>query len=348
MPDPWEYPWFAAWDLAFHCVTLAHIDPAFAKAQLILLLREWYMHPNGQMPGLRMELLRRQPAGARLGGASGCSSSTAAPTSRFLARIFHKLLINFTWWVDNKDHGGNNLFQGGFMGLDNIAPLDRSTLPPDVGLPGAGRLHRVDGDVRAGPAGHGAAPGAARPVLRGRGDQVLRALPDHRRRGQRRRPVGRAGRLLLRRAAPAPTASTSRSRSNRWSAWCRSAPRCPTTRCIVDEPARLPRPGRMVPGQPPGIPVARSTPRDIDGATSPAARDGRRRSGWSGCWTTCSRRRGLLSRLRHPGDLGLAPGPSVQRRGRRRRPRRSTTNRPNPPPTCSAATPTGAARSGCR
>ena len=132
MPDPWEYPWFAAWDLAFHCVTLAHIDPAFAKAQLILLLREWYMHPNGQIPAYEWNFSDVNPpvhawAALRVFVLDGGTDFT------FLARVFHKLLINFTWWVDNKDHGGKNLFQGGFMGLDNIAPLDRSTLPPELG-----------------------------------------------------------------------------------------------------------------------------------------------------------------------------------------------------------------------
>jgi len=132
MPDPWEYPWFAAWDLAFHCVTLAHIDPAFAKSQLVLLLREWYMHPNGQIPAYEWNFSDVNPpvhawAALRVFLLDGGTDFT------FLARIFHKLLMNFTWWVDNKDHGGNNLFQGGFMGLDNIAPLDRSTLPPSEG-----------------------------------------------------------------------------------------------------------------------------------------------------------------------------------------------------------------------
>ncbi len=132
MPDPWEYPWFAAWDLAFHCVTLAHIDPGFAKYQLVLLLREWYMHPNGQMPAYEWNFSDVNPpvhawAALRVFNLDGGTDFT------FLARIFHKLLMNFTWWVDNKDHGGNNLFEGGFMGLDNIAPLDRSSLPPSDG-----------------------------------------------------------------------------------------------------------------------------------------------------------------------------------------------------------------------
>ncbi len=132
MPDPWEYPWFAAWDLAFHCVTLAHIDATFAKAQLVLLLREWYMHPNGQIPAYEWNFSDVNPP-VHAWAANKVFEIDGRTDFTFLARIFHKLLINFTWWVDNKDHGGNNLFQGGFMGLDNIAPLDRSALPPSEG-----------------------------------------------------------------------------------------------------------------------------------------------------------------------------------------------------------------------
>ena len=211
MPDPWEYPWFAAWDLAFHCVTLAHIDPAFAKAQLVLLLREWYMHPNGQIPAYEWNFSDVNPP-VHAWAALQVFELDGGTDFTFLARIFHKLLINFTWWVDNKDHGGNNLFEGGFMGLDNIAPLDRSTLPPSDGLPRAGRLHRLDGDVRPGPAGDGAAAGHARPVVRGRGHEVLRALPGHRRRREQRRPVGRAGLRTSTTCCTWPTAPTSRSR----------------------------------------------------------------------------------------------------------------------------------------
>ena len=189
MPDPWEYPWFAAWDLAFHCVTLAHIDPAFAKSQLVLLLREWYMHPNGQIPAYEWNFSDVNPpvhawAALRVFDLDGGTDFT------FLARIFHKLLINFTWWVDNKDHGGNNLFQGGFMGLDNIAPLDRSTLPPSEGY-----LEQADSTAWMAMYALDLLDMALRwrthdRVVRGRGDQVLRALPDHRRRRQQRRACG--------------------------------------------------------------------------------------------------------------------------------------------------------------
>ncbi len=132
MPDPWEYPWYAAWDLAFHCVTLGHIDAAFAKSQLILLLREWYMHPNGQLPAYEWNFSDVNPP-VHAWAAIRVFELDGGTDFHFLERIFHKLLINFTWWVDNKDFGDNNLFEGGFMGLDNISPLDRSTLPIAVG-----------------------------------------------------------------------------------------------------------------------------------------------------------------------------------------------------------------------
>jgi hypothetical protein len=132
MPDPWEYPWFAAWDLAFHCVTMAHIDPEFAKMQLVLILREWYMHPNGQLPAYEWDFGDTNPP-IEAWAALKVFEIDGSRDHRFLGRIFHKLLMNFTWWTNNKDHGADNLFEGGFMGLDNIAPLDRSTLPPEVG-----------------------------------------------------------------------------------------------------------------------------------------------------------------------------------------------------------------------
>ncbi len=132
MPDPWEYPWFAAWDLAFHCVTLAHIDPHFAKDQLILLLREWYLHPDGQLPAYEWNFSDVNPP-VHAWAAIRVFEIDGRTDFEFLARVFHKLLINFTWWVNSKDRGGQNLFDGGFLGLDNIAPLDRSTLPASVG-----------------------------------------------------------------------------------------------------------------------------------------------------------------------------------------------------------------------
>ncbi len=143
MPDKWEYPWYAAWDLGFHCIALALIDPDFAKEQLILLLREWYMHPNGQLPAYewafgdvnppvhawaawRVYKIERRVRGVADRG--------------FLEKVFHKLLLNFTWWVNRKDPDGMNIFQGGFLGLDNIGVFDRS-----APLPTGGHLEQSDG-----------------------------------------------------------------------------------------------------------------------------------------------------------------------------------------------------------
>jgi hypothetical protein len=144
MPDKWEYPWYAAWDLAFHCIPLALLDAGFAKEQLVLLTREWYMHPNGQLPAYEWafgdvnppvhawatwrvyQIDRKQRGG---GG-----------DLAFLERVFHKLMLNFTWWVNRKDAEGRNVFQGGFLGLDNIGVFDRS-----AELPTGGHIDQSDG-----------------------------------------------------------------------------------------------------------------------------------------------------------------------------------------------------------
>ena len=136
MPDKWEYPWFAAWDLAFHCVAMAVIDPDFAQAQLILMLREWYMHPNGQIPAYEWNFGDVNPpvhAWAALRVYQIEQEVWGRKDRAFLERVFHKLLLNFTWWVNRKDTEGNNIFQGGFLGLDNIGVFDRSSVLPDGG-----------------------------------------------------------------------------------------------------------------------------------------------------------------------------------------------------------------------
>ncbi len=138
MPDPWEYPWYAAWDLAFHCVALAHVDPEFAKSQLVLLCREWYMHPNGQLPAYEWSFSDVNPP-VHAWAALRVYEIAGDEDYDFLERVFHKLLLNFTWWVNRKDAEGNNLFEGGFLGLDNIGPFDRSSLPV------SGRLEQSDG-----------------------------------------------------------------------------------------------------------------------------------------------------------------------------------------------------------
>jgi hypothetical protein len=143
MPDKWEYPWYAAWDLAFHTIPLAMVDPEFAKAQLILFTKEWYMHPNGQIPAYEWALGDVNPPvhgwatwrvykiDQKLQGKSDY---------RFLEEVFQKLLLNFTWWVNKKDYNGNNIFQGGFLGMDNIGVFDRSSK-----LPTGGFIEQSDG-----------------------------------------------------------------------------------------------------------------------------------------------------------------------------------------------------------
>ncbi|HVZ36402.1 MAG TPA: glucosidase, partial [Polyangiaceae bacterium] len=142
MPDKWEYPWYAAWDLAFHMIPSVRTDAAFAKQQLTLFLREWYMHPNGQLPAYEFALGDVNPpvhawAAWRVYKMSGRRGERDV---RFLARVFQKLLLNFTWWVNRKDEQGNNLFSGGFLGLDNIGIFDRSQP-----LPTGGVLQQADG-----------------------------------------------------------------------------------------------------------------------------------------------------------------------------------------------------------
>ena len=143
MPDKWEYPWYAAWDLAFHTISLALVDSEFAKQQLILLLREWYMHPNGQIPAYEWAFSDVNPpvhAWAALRVYQMEAKRSGIADRDFLEKIFHKLLLNFTWWVNRKDDEGNNVFEGGFLGLDNIGVFDRNTK-----LPSGGFLEQSDG-----------------------------------------------------------------------------------------------------------------------------------------------------------------------------------------------------------
>lgn len=142
MPDKWEYPWYAAWDLAFHSVAVARVDPALAKDQLVLMLREWYMHPSGQIPAYEFAFGDVNPP-VHAWAVWRVYKMTGPRGGRdrvFLARCFQKLLINFTWWVNRKDPGGKNLFSGGFLGLDNIGVFDRSQP-----LPTGGHLEQADG-----------------------------------------------------------------------------------------------------------------------------------------------------------------------------------------------------------
>ena len=143
MPDKWEYPWYAAWDLAFHCLPLALVDADFAKHQLVLMTREWYMHPSGQLPAYEWAFGDVNPpvhawAARRVYEIE--ARQTGQPDRAFLETVFHKLLLNFTWWVNRKDKDDNNVFQGGFLGLDNISLFDRS-----AALPTGGHIDQADG-----------------------------------------------------------------------------------------------------------------------------------------------------------------------------------------------------------
>jgi hypothetical protein len=143
MPDKWEYPWFAAWDLAFHTIPLVMIDPEFAKRQLVLLTREWYMHPNGQIPAYEWAFGDVNPpvqAWAALRVYNIERSMYGREDTHFLERVFQKLLLNFNWWVNRKDSAGRNVFQGGFLGLDNVGVFNRSDK-----LPTGGYLEQADG-----------------------------------------------------------------------------------------------------------------------------------------------------------------------------------------------------------
>ena len=143
MPDAWEYPWYAAWDSAFHCASFASIDPEFAKDQLLLFTKEWYMAPNGQIPAYEWNFSDVNPpvqAWATLQIYGTDKKITGKPDIKFLKRMFNKLSLNFNWWVNRLDRNDNNVFQGGFLGLDNIGVFDRSH-----GVPGGGSLDQVDG-----------------------------------------------------------------------------------------------------------------------------------------------------------------------------------------------------------
>jgi hypothetical protein len=143
MPDKWEFPWYAAWDLAFHCIPMALMDPCFAKQQLLLMMREWYMKPDGQLPAYEWHFSDVNPpvqAWAALQIYRIEKTKNGKGDISFLKKIFQKLIINFTWWINRKDAKGNNIFHGGFLGLDNIGLFNRS-----IELPGNRRLEQADG-----------------------------------------------------------------------------------------------------------------------------------------------------------------------------------------------------------
>ena len=231
MPDKWEYPWFAAWDLGFHCVALAHVDPAFAKYQLVLLCREWFQHPNGALPAYEWDFGDVNPP-VQAWAALEVFAIDGANDLDFLSRVFDKLLVNFTWWVNLEDSSGISLFEGGFLGLDNIGPLDRSHLP--VG----GTLEQSD--ATGWMAFYALAMAAIASILHrsghrpavGPGTEVPRALRRHPPGDGHVRRVGRRRRALLRPAGHPGRRPPSRSRSVRWSASSRCSPRSCSTSTI--------------------------------------------------------------------------------------------------------------------
>ena len=209
MPDKWEYPWYAAWDLAFHTLPLAIVDPDFAKEQLELMLRGLYLHPSGQMPAYEWNFSDVNPpvhAWATLFLHRTEQALRGQADIDFLRMAFNKLVLNFTWWVNRKDRFGKNVFEGGFLGLDNIGVFDRS-----APLPTGGYLEQADGTAWMGLFTQNMLEialelAAYDPDLRGHGPQVRGAFRLHCRGhepARARRHVGRGGRLLLRPAAAA-------------------------------------------------------------------------------------------------------------------------------------------------
>ena len=336
MPDTWEYPWYAAWDLAFHCVALAHVDPAFAKHQLMLLCREWFMHPNGQLPAYEWAFGDVNPP-VHAWAALRVFEIDGSRDIEFLERIFHKLTLNFTWWINRKDAEGNNVFEGGFLGLDNIGPFDRSQQ-----LPGDVHLEQSDGtawmamfclnmlEISLVLAAHQ----PAYEDMRTKFFEHFTYIADgHERPG----PVERRGRVLLRRPAPARPGERhpdARAVDGRAASRCARRPRWGRTRWrrLPEFSSRLQwflrfrnrvRAGR-------GRRRPRERPRGA------AAVDRVARSGSSKSWRRCSTRTSSCRRtgsarvsryhLEHPFELDLdgtiarvdyEPGESHDRRVRR-------------------------------
>ena len=354
MPDKWEYPWYAAWDLAFHTLPLSIVDPDFAKDQMELMLRGVYLHPNGQMPAYEWNFSDVNPpvhAFATLFLHRTEQALHGEVDLEFLKATFNKLLLNFTWWVNRKDRFGKNVFEGGFLGLDNIGVFDRS-----APLPTGGHLEQADGTAWMALFSQNMLELAieladARPDLRRDGVQVRRALLLHRRgdepaRGGRH--VGRRGRLLLR-----PAAAPRRQRDAAQGALdggAASSVRHHGDREVAagahpegDEP----HPGTVAPD-------ARAVEDDAPDRRG-AFRRGR--SGHDGVGESGAappdpdedaRRERVPEPVRHPRALEVPRAAPVRLPCRTARSTASTTCRPNRTPACSAATPTGAARSGCR
>ena len=353
MPDKWEYPWYAAWDLAFHVLALTLVDPDFGKQQLRLMLRERYMHPNGQIPAYEWNFGDVNPpvhAWSTIFTYRLEKAQTGEGDRDWLKSCFQKLLLNFTWWVNRKDRSGRNVFEGGFLGLDNIGVFDRSAPLPTGGyleqadgtawmalyLPEHARNRRGAGDDRSG--------------LRGHGPQVLRALPVDRLGDgaprARTRACGTRRTASSTTCSGCPTARPSDSRSGRWWACCPSArPRSSRESCWRRAPSSQS-------GSSGSSPLGPNSTRPSTTRRSPASPAAGWHRSWTrpssaACWRRCSTRTSSSARsasARCRATTPITPMSSMPAA----RNTASPTCRRSPIPACSAATRTGAGRSGCR
>ena len=354
MPDTWEYPWYASWDLAFHTVALAMVDVDFAKAQLELMLRELYLHPSGQLPAYEWNFSDVNPpvhAWATLLVYETELEQRGAGDVAWLKSAFQKLLVNFTWWINRKDPTGRNVFEGGFLGLDNIGVFDRS-----APLPTGGHLEQSDGTAWMAFFAQcmlGIAVELCRhdPLYE---DMVLKFAEHfavHRRghgphRRQPGRAVGRGGRLLLRRAPPA--------RRQRPAAQGALDGRAAAAVRHDDPAAR----GRRQHQRRAAGPPAATDRGDARAARHHPRRPRARASTAGGCWPCSTRRklRRILARMLDEDEFLSPHGLRALSRYHARRTRSASTStarptrfatcRPSPTPACSAATRTGAARCG--
>ena len=317
MPDKWEYPWFAAWDLAFHCVALAHVDPAFAKYQLLLICREWFQHPNGALPAYEWDFGDVNPP-VQAWAALEVFAIDGGRDLDFLSRVFDKLLVNFTWWVNREDADGSNLFEGGFLGLDNIGPIDRSHLPGRRHAR-AVRRHRLDGVLRA---GHGRHRGDPQPLGPAAGDRPRAQVPRALRRdppgdghlgrvGRDRRPVLRQAGHARRDRGAGQGALDGRRSSRCWPPSCIDEEVLDRAETVGKQFARLldaagrhaEEPGRAGPGARRARRPAAAARRRRRRAAAPAVRQAVRRAR-------------VPVAVRPAGPVRLPPRPPVRARGR--------------------------------
>ena len=354
MPDKWEYPWYAAWDLAFHVLALTLVDPDFGKQQLKLMLRERYMHPNGQIPAYEWNFGDVNPpvhAWSTIFTYRLEKAQTGEGDMDWLKSSFQKLLLNFTWWVNRKDRTGRNVFEGGFLGLDNIGVFDRS-----APLPTGGYLEQADGTAWMALFCQNMLEIAAELAMTDPdyADMALKFVEHFlwiassmTHAGRRHRACGTRRTASSTTCCGCPTAGPSGSRSARWSACCRCArPRCSTGSCWRSTRRSAERFRWFLEC---AARAARRDPRPARSPASPAAgwRRSSTRPSSAACWRRCSTR--TSSSARTASARCRATTPSIPTSSTpAARSTASPTCRPSPTPACSAATRTGAGRSGCR